>query len=99
MGIPADVGAVSNLGYRIPRGTAANMLRKHGIEPAPEQERKTTWREFLKRHSDLIVAADFFTIEVWTCKGYDAWWCCSLGTYRLGRCRSAGSLVLRTACG
>jgi putative transposase len=45
------------------------MLRRHGIEPAPERNRKTTWKEFLKRHSDLIVAADFFTIEVSTRKG------------------------------
>jgi hypothetical protein len=63
------VGALSNLGHRIARGTVANILKKHGIEPAPERERKTTWREFLQRHWDLIVAADFFMIEVWTCRG------------------------------
>ena len=28
-----------------------------------------TWKEFLKRHWDQIVAADFFTIEVWTRRG------------------------------
>ena len=33
------------------------------MEPAPERERKTTWKEFLTQHWDLIVAADFFTIE------------------------------------
>jgi hypothetical protein len=38
----------------------ANILKKHGIEPAPERERRTTWREFLQCHWDLIVAADFF---------------------------------------
>src|SRR3954452_25261763 len=36
---------------------------------APERNRNTTWKEFLKRHWELIVAADFFTIEVWTSKG------------------------------
>src|SRR3954462_4678210 len=36
---------------------------------APERNRKTTWKEFLTRHWELIVAADFFTIEVWTNKG------------------------------
>jgi transposase InsO family protein len=35
----------------------------------PERNRKTTWKEFLKRHWELIVAADFFTTEVWTSKG------------------------------
>ena len=28
-----------------------------------------TWKEFLTQHWELIVAADFFTIEVWTAKG------------------------------
>jgi hypothetical protein len=44
------LGALSNLGYRIARGTVANILKNHGIEPAPEREPKTTWKEFLKRH-------------------------------------------------
>ena len=26
------------------RGTIAEMLARHGIEPAPERERKTTWK-------------------------------------------------------
>ena len=39
------------------------------MEPAPERERKTTWKEFLTQHWDLIVAADFFTIEAWTRRG------------------------------
>ena len=43
--------------------------REHGIEPAPERERRTTWKEFLEQHWDLIVAADFFTIEAWTRRG------------------------------
>jgi putative transposase len=39
------------------------------MEPAPERQRKTTWKEFLTRHWELIVAADFFTVEVWTRRG------------------------------
>src|SRR6516162_9694779 len=63
-------GALSNLGHEVGRGTIAEMLARHGIEPAPERERKTTWKEFLTQHWDLIVAADFFTIEVWTRHGF-----------------------------
>jgi transposase InsO family protein len=63
------LGALGNLGHRIGRGTVANMLKKNGIEPAPERKRKTTWKEFLTRHWELIVAADFFTVEVWTRQG------------------------------
>ena len=62
-------GALSNLGHEVARGTIANILKKHGIEPAPERSRKTTWKEFLSRHWELIVAADFFTVELWTRRG------------------------------
>jgi putative transposase len=63
------LGALSNLGHKVARGTVANILKQHGIEPSPERERKTTWREFLTQHWEMIVAADFFTVEVWTRRG------------------------------
>ncbi len=63
------LGALSNLGHELARSTIAAILERHGIEPAPERNRKTTWKEFLTRHWELIVAADFFTVEVWTVRG------------------------------
>ena len=63
------LGALLNLGYNLARGTVANILKRHGMEPAPERSRKTIWKEFLAQHWELIVAADFFTVEVWTPKG------------------------------
>ena len=62
-------GALANLGHVVARGTVANILREHGLEPAPERSRKTTWKEFLCRHWEVLVAADFFTVEVWTRSG------------------------------
>jgi putative transposase len=62
-------GALYNLGHQIARSTIADILKRHGIEPAPGRCRKTTWKEFLFRHWELIVAADFFTVEVWTRRG------------------------------
>src|SRR5262244_148971 len=62
-------GALSNLGHLLAFKTIANILKEHGIEPAPERSRKTTWKEFLTRHWEQIVASDFFTIEVWTPTG------------------------------
>jgi putative transposase len=59
-------GALSNLGHELARSTIANILKRNAIEPAPERARKTTWKEFLTQHRDQIVAADFFTVEVWT---------------------------------
>src|SRR5215472_16327625 len=57
-------GALSNLGHLLAFKTIANILKEHGIEPAPERSRKTTWKEFLTRHWEQIVASDFFTVEV-----------------------------------
>jgi hypothetical protein len=62
-------GALDNLGHDIGSSTIADILSRHGIEPVPERERKTTWEEFLEQHWDLIVAADFFTVEAWTRRG------------------------------
>src|SRR6516165_6803123 len=62
-------GALANLGHEVARSTVANILKEHGMEPAPERNRKTTWKEFLSRHRELIVAADLFTIEAWTRRG------------------------------
>src|ERR1700692_4418403 len=62
-------GALSNLGHELARSTIAEILERHGIEPAPERSRHTTWKAFLRRHWELIVAGDFFTVEVWTQRG------------------------------
>ena len=62
-------GALSNLGHILAHNTIANILKRNGIEPAPERCHKTTWKEFLNRHWEQIVASDFFTIEVWTPTG------------------------------
>ena len=60
---------MANLGHEVARSTIANILKAHGLEPAPERQRKTTWKEFLSWHQEVIVAADFFTIEAWTRQG------------------------------
>ena len=62
-------GALSNLGHMVAPGTVANILKKHGIEPSPQRNRQTNWKEFLSRRWELLVAADFFTGEVWTRRG------------------------------
>ena len=42
-------GALANLGHDVGRGTIATILKQHGIEPAPERQKRTTWREFSLR--------------------------------------------------
>jgi putative transposase len=62
-------GALANLGHVLAHNTIARILNQHGIEPAPQRSRKTTWKEFLTRHWEQIVASDFVTVEVWTKNG------------------------------
>ena len=63
------VGALANLGYTVSDQTVGNILKRHGILPAPERKTTTTWTEFIRTHMDVLVATDFFTAEVWTLGG------------------------------
>ena len=63
------VGALANLGYTISAQTVGNILKRHGIPPAPERKTTTTWKEFIRTHMEVLVATDFFTAEVWTLGG------------------------------
>ena len=63
------VGALANLGYTVSDQTVGNILKRHGIAPAPERKTTTTWKEFIRTHMEVLVATDFFTAEVWTLGG------------------------------
>jgi len=54
-------GALQNLGHEIGRGTIAKVLKEAGMDPAPERQKKTTWKEFLRTHWDVLGAAGFFS--------------------------------------
>ena len=60
-------GALKNVGHRVARSTIASILKAEGIPPS--RERPTAWRTFLRAHWPALVAADFFTTEVWTVRG------------------------------
>jgi putative transposase len=62
-------GALDNRGYMIAPNTVKNILKRHGIKPAPERRRRTSWKTFLKAHWEVIAATDFFKVEIWTCRG------------------------------
>jgi putative transposase len=63
------MGALANLGYTVTDQTVGNILKRHGLPPAPERKTTTTWKEFIRTHLDVLVATDFFTAEVWTLGG------------------------------
>ncbi len=62
-------GALANLGYHVSDQTIGNILKRHGLGIAPERQRNTSWAEFIRRHKQVLWATDFFTTEVWTCRG------------------------------
>ena len=63
------VGALNNLGHQLSDETVGNILRRHGIAPAPQRKRTTTWKEFIRSHRAVLAGTDFFTVEVLTLRG------------------------------
>jgi len=57
------VGALSNLGHRLSDQTVGNILRRHGIAPAPKRSQTTSRKDFITAHMDVLAGADFCTVE------------------------------------
>ena len=51
-----------------PTSTVGNVLRRHGIAPAPGRSETTTWKDFIAAHM-AVAGMDFFTAEVLTWRG------------------------------
>jgi transposase len=62
------VGALANLDYRLSDQTVGNILRRHGLSPAPKRKQTVSWKDFVRSHRDVLVGMDFFTTEVLTLK-------------------------------
>jgi len=62
-------GALKNLGHEVGRSSIAKILKDAGLDGAPDRQKRTTWKEFLRTHFDVLAATDFFTVEVWTALG------------------------------
>ncbi|MFG2524917.1 integrase core domain-containing protein [Streptomyces sp. NPDC048527] len=58
-------GELAALGIKVAAATVWNILREHGIDPAPERDH-TTWANFLSSQAQAIVAADFFETKTLT---------------------------------
>ena len=52
------------LGHKIGETTVKNILLESGYDPEPDLIRKTTWKEFIKSHWNVLAACDFFSIEL-----------------------------------
>jgi hypothetical protein len=66
LGVRPYCGHVANLGYKISDQTVGNVLKRHGIPPAPKRSQTTTWKEFIQSHMAVLAGIDFFSVEVLT---------------------------------
>ena len=56
-------GALANIGHVIAPNTVKNILKRHGIDPAPKRKKHTSWKGFMKAHRDVMAATDFLAVE------------------------------------
>ena len=58
-------GELAKQGITISKSCIADILRRNGLPPSPERK-GLTWRDFLARHTEVLLCADLFTKEIWT---------------------------------
>jgi putative transposase len=74
---------VPHLG-QLAHSTVRALLKRHGLPPAPERRRRgSTWRAFVSRHRDQLLACDFFTVEILFLKTIHVLFVVELGTRRV----------------
>ena len=56
------VGECQKLGVAVSNGSVANVLRRHGLGPAPRRD-GPTWTEFLRAQAKGVLATDFFSVD------------------------------------
>jgi len=67
-------GALKAVGHRVCESTIRNILRENGFEPAPQRQKRGSWKTFLGAHFESIAATDFFSVEIWTPRGLIRYW-------------------------
>src|SRR5207302_10458169 len=55
-------GECAKLGVKVSGTSVRNILRRHGLGPAPRRS-GPTWTEFLRSQASGVLACDFFTVE------------------------------------
>jgi hypothetical protein len=78
--------------------TVGNLLRRHGIAPVPERSKTTTWKDFIRRHRDVLAGTDFFTVEVLAWRGLVTNYVLFFLHLESRRVSSAGSTDRRETC-
>ncbi|MFD1938760.1 integrase core domain-containing protein [Nonomuraea mangrovi] len=58
-------GEIAALGIKVAASTVWEILREHGIPPAPERQ-GTTWADFLRSQAEALLACDLFEVRTLT---------------------------------
>ncbi len=57
-------GELRKLGHAVSRSAVRDLLKRRHVAPAPQRGRRgDSWRAFLRRHGEQLLACDFFTVE------------------------------------
>lgn len=92
-------GALANLGHAISDTAVGNILKQHGIEPAPERKRQTTWKTFIQAHWDVMAAIDFTTIKTGQRTDWPLSTCCLSWSWPRGVCTLRAARLIRMIAG
>ena len=77
-------GELTKLGCTGGRSTVRDALKRRRVPPAPRRRRAgTSWRSFLGRHRDQLLACDFFAVETLLLKTVYVLFFIELGTRRV----------------
>ncbi|MFI6358538.1 integrase core domain-containing protein [Streptomyces sp. NPDC050743] len=58
-------GELAALGIKVAASTVWEILKEHGIPPAPARQ-STTWADFLRNQADALLACDLFEVRTLT---------------------------------
>jgi putative transposase len=58
-------GELAALGIKVAASTVWEILKEHGIPPAPQRQ-DTTWADFLRSQAGALLACDFFETRTLT---------------------------------
>jgi hypothetical protein len=82
-------------GYAIGRSAVRGVRKRHRVAPVPQRGgRASTWRQFLSRHRDALLACDFFPVQTLSLQTISALFFPEVGTRRV---RIAGGTAYPTA--
>ena len=58
------VGALKNLGHQLSHQTVGNILRRHGLSPAPKRKQAISGKDFIRSHLEILVGTESATTRV-----------------------------------